>query len=239
MKNKDLGKLLEVSFALASVAIAWQVGIQTGLRDLATYLGAVEGSLLWTAIVEYGPPIAVLGVAALAMWVYRRGIWPFLYGSTYQQGWWVYALIAHTPNGIVDIAGYFRVLHSPDRLTIREGRAHYMEKNRLRTRGEWYSDEVWYGDDRLRFFFTMKSAQQLLEESPDLYVGQIALERVQREPVVGKTTWSGHFGDLGDRRVIQGPVYAERLSRFRKWNTTKVERLVGERAQRLLEIAHP
>ena len=130
--------------------------------------------------------------------------------SKHLGGWWVYSLIAETPEGFKDTLGYFCMKHSHERAVINEGRAFWVKGSRLYHRGEWKADSIWIHDNMIRLIYAMSSVTPI-EDITD-YEGYLELKSSQLKPILGESSWVGSFHDLKTRSTIKGYVYAERLA---------------------------
>ncbi|HLJ30697.1 MAG TPA: TIR domain-containing protein [Candidatus Angelobacter sp.] len=152
------------------------------------------------------------------------------------EGWWIYSLLAETPDGMRDTIGYFDIQHREDRYIISEGRAFWVIKDSLIHRGNWRSDLVWLRSDMIKFIYTMASVKAI-ENSPSEFDGYLELRTSQLKPVLGRSCWLGSFNDLKDRSLIKGPVYAEHLGEMHSDPSDLRDRLQRKR-KKLLEIVH-
>ena len=75
------------------------------------------------------------------------------------------------------------------------------------------------------------------KELPSQYDGLIGLNSVSDKPKCGKASWCGFFHDLGDRRGIVGPIYAERLRRQSRRPGERILQLIQDNKDILIEKA--
>lgn len=221
-------------FGLLAIVAGWQLDLPVQLAALAHVLGAQPKSWMERVIIGAGVPAVLALLAASAIAVYDKIIWPLIPNAS-GRGWWVYALLARTETELIEIVGYFFLEHSPSQIRIVEAAAFYAGPQ-LSFRGTWTSDYVWFAGRDLRLLFFMNADRPAREPMPSKYEGYLELHRSSLKPLVGSTVWSGFFHDLGDRRLVTGPVYAERISRI--GNAQKAKAILGSSASRLLAAAH-
>jgi hypothetical protein len=221
-------RLITWTFAIASVAVAWQLRLPSLIGKVAANLGVAEHSLLHNAAVDVGTPIVLGTLAWGATQFYQTILWPFV-SPDYKGGWWVYSLVAKVRGKMVDTVGCFYVEHRPVGASVLEGHAFHLVDGQRTYRGDWFADAVWVARDQLRIVYRMHAVNQVREPSPSLYEGYIDLRLAREEPLVGRSVWRGYFNDLGDRHSVSGPVYAEKLGRTK---VRRVERLVEEALNR-------
>lgn len=211
--------LVSWAFALLAVAVTWNADIVSRLDRVATQLGATQPGFLRRVIVDGGTPFVLTAIAALTSVIYLRLVWPWLPGSEFRGGWWVYTLRANR----VAVVGYFRLDHSIDGARVPYGHAFYVTDTGLEHRGDWSAETVHIQKERIRLLFSMHAVNPKPEALPSRYDGFLEVRNVDERPVVGKkkATWRGFFHDLEDRRNILGHVYAEWLGRFRRGETLK------------------
>lgn len=79
----------------------------------------------------------------------------------------------------------------------------------------------------------MRAVNPAAEAIPSHYEGYLEL-RYHDTPLLGGEAWSGFFQDLGDRRLVIGPAYAEYLRRLRQMHDRQVRELLARRAHDLV-----
>lgn len=221
-------RLIAWAFAIASVAVAWQLRLPSLIGKIAMGLGVAPYSLLQSAVVDVGTPIALGTIAWGATQLYHSIVWPFV-SSDYRGGWWVYSLVAKVRGKLVDTVGCFYVQHRPMGACVTEGHAFHLVDGQRIYRGDWSADAVWVAKDQVRIVYRMQAVSQVREASPSQYEGYIELRRAREEPLVGSSVWRGYFNDLGDRHSVCGPMYAEKCGRTQM---RKAEELVEEALNR-------
>jgi hypothetical protein len=226
-------RLIQWCFALLAVVVAWQLEVPQRLGGFASGLGAAKGSWLYRLIVDGGVPVALTLAAGFSIWFYETLLWRFSPWSSCKRGWWIYALVAQGPKETVDIVGYFLVDHSASRARITEGHAFYWQESRLSFRGDWESQFVTFDEGCIRVLFSMRAVTAAAEAIPSQYEGYLEL-RYHDTPLLGGEAWSGFFQDLGDRRLVIGPVYSEYLRRLRRLPDRQVRELLARRAHDLV-----
>lgn len=216
MKNNP--RSIEWLFAFISVVITWQLQLPSVLGSFAQNIGAMPNSLLNKIIVDTGIPLILALIVWITIFCYERLIWPWFPVDLSKSGWWIYILstkFSESGNGKLEdeviVVGCFNVKHTPLTINVIEGHAYYLDKGNLLFRGDWDADVVWANTEKLRILFGMKSLTSKREVSPSYYEGYIEVAKISENPIIGKSCWSGYFHDLGDRKNITGPFYAERL----------------------------
>lgn len=229
-------RILGWAFTILSVVIMWQVRLDSSLQSLARGLGAEAGSVIDKAFVDIGVPL-VLSVALVTFnWIYGQMCWRLLSSDNYLSGWWIYSLLADTPEGLKETLGYFKVRHSQDEIGIDQGQA-FWPRESLVLRGEWKSQTVWTRGKMIKLVYSMKS-ERAIEGLPTDYEGYLELGIIKRDPILGKRVWTGSFNDLKHRGLIRGPVYAERLSRLSRHNIESLRDLLVTNKAMLLKRVH-
>ncbi len=236
MSRPKSDRLIEICFSMAAVIAVWQLKLPVFFNTAAKSLGASQNSILYHIVVNGGIPASLVIIAWISVKAYQIAVWPILPNSNYQKGWWIYSLIAQTDEEDINVVGYFYVDQAANGVQIREGHSFYTDTEELSYRGQWHSDSVLIGEDRIRLLFNMR-AINAVKELPSQYDGFIELNVVSDNPKFGKTSWCGFFHDLGDRRDIVGPVYAERLKRQSRRPGDKIRKLIQSNKEILIEKA--
>ena len=230
-------RLIAWTFAIASVAVGWQLQLPSLIGEITTRLGVNPGSFLQSAIVDVGVPIVLGTLAWGAAQLYYTTLWPLL-SPNHKGGWWVYALVAKVGDKFVDTVGCFYIEHRPVGAAVVEGHAFYLNDSQRTYRGDFHADVVWITKAQLRYLYSMHSLNQIREPLPSHYEGYLELRLVREEPLAGTSAWRGYFQDLGDRHSISGPVYAEKFSRIRaRRNERLVEDALTQQAVTLIQRA--
>lgn len=228
MNRRSTELLIVGAFTITSIAVSWKQ-LTSVSAAIASSLGAEPTSALHQIIVDGGAPFVLVLLAGVAVWLYNRLLWPTVSGE-YIGGTWVYSLVAKTDGADLDIVGYFRITYSHRVARIEDGVAFYSSIDALTYRGNWTASTVWANGEELRAVFSMHAVNPTREPLPSRYDGYIEIRRSRDHPIRGRAVWIGYFQDLGDRRAVIGPVYAERLR-----STPRLQRLS---AQDLLTPLH-
>jgi len=227
-------KVLEWTFAFLTIIVVWNLKLSYLYESFAIKLGALQGSFLYLIIVDIGLPFSIVFICRIAMLFYERVIWKLNPWSKSRGGWWLYALIPRDSKKLPPVVGYFKLSHGIDSAMIPEGRAFYLESmssQPLKYRGDWSASRVWIEEQLINWIFTMRAQSPHLEPKPSFYEGFLELRQITDKPIIGKECWSGIFNDLGDRRNIWGPVYAEKLQKGRVNTASDAEKLLKKIAQ--------
>lgn len=233
MKSRT-GRTFEWVFALASVALAWNLDLSNRLGSLAAFLGAQSGTFLYRLLVDGGVPVLLVGIAGAAIILYERVVWPFWPWSRCKRGWWAYSLVVRDNSANIQVAGYFFLDDRIEGASIPEGRAYYVNTNALTHRGDWSASHVFVGSDSLRCLFSMRAQQPDREPLPSHYDGYFQVAHTSDSPVVGRDVWCGYFNDLGDRHKVWGPVVAERLRRVQAKDAATAKAILDKHALALV-----
>jgi hypothetical protein len=234
MSSDKSEQIIRWAFVLASVTGIWQLELPKYLDDIARAIGAGHGSLLYNVIVDGGVPVLLILLAQVALLVHDKVLWA-LSSKNYQGGWWIYSLVSQTTEGPVSMAGYFYLLHSPKEAYAIDGHAFYLNKGVLSYRGDWESDTVVINDPDIRMLFNMRAVNPAPKALPSHYEGYLELKRAKRKTTAAKSSWYGYFQDLGDRAMVSGPIYAERLRRKLLRRQIGVEEVLQREANRLYQ----
>jgi len=70
-------RLIAWTFAIASVAVAWQLRLPSLIGKMAVNLGVTQHSLLYSAIVDFGTPVVLGTLAWGAAQFYESILWVF------------------------------------------------------------------------------------------------------------------------------------------------------------------
>lgn len=227
--------IIEWVFALVSVFIVWRLDLPQHLGRLAIRSGASPGSLTYKLIVDGLVPVALAVCAYAFLLLHQFVVWPYLPSSNYVAGWWVYGLVAEGGKGSVDIVGRFRVAQAPREARILDGRAFYIRKDTLSYRGDWTAEMLALQKERIQFIFSMAAVNPAPEAIPSKYDGYVDIRRVASHGLARHEVWQGYFQDLGDRRKIAGPLYAERLGRSSGGTADEVDGLLDSLKTGILE----
>lgn len=238
MNTTKRRKPIEWVFALVSVVIVWQLQLPSLLSDFAGNLGISQGSWLHRIIVDGGVPITLVLISWIAVWFYKNVIWPWWPNSRCQEGWWIYALFARDEQKSIDVVGCFLLKHDVEHAIINEGHAFYADKP-LKYRGRWSSNTIVITDHEIKLIFSMRAVKPTIAPLPSHYDGYIESRFTHYKPLIGRTAWHGYFHDLGDRHHITGPIYAERLPRrIRHQTTDEIQKLLESEAEKLVSKVH-
>lgn len=240
MKQSRIKNLITFAFALGSVTLAWQF-VPAFLKSLAISSGAVEGSLLYQILVNGGRSFILVSIAWAAVRLYEDIVWRWVPWFGCKRGWWVYGLIARREKGpfqIVEIVGFFHLLHTSTEARIKPGFAFYFENGQVNIRAHWHADCVWIGADQIQLLFDVHTLHPGPEAIAADYEGYMSLSSSLSNTLKGSEGWKGYFYDLGDRREVAGEVYAERLSPFWVHKGDKAEEIMRKYAEKLVKRAY-
>lgn len=241
MIKSTSNNLLHWTFVLFSVIIAWQLNFPQLIKTISNTFGFTENGLCQNILIDIGVPSLITIFATISLIIYRYVIWPFIPGSQYQGGWWIYALFSEKlakGRRQVKAVGCFKVLHTLQESKINEGRVYYVkEDNSFERVRYWFADTVWISNDIMRFIFSMRAVDPSPEILPSHYDGYFEISLITKNPLIGKTVWSGYFNDLKDRRDVFGTVYAERISKLIPKKIKDIDKYLNEHVNQLLERA--
>ena len=201
-------RIIELVFTIFSLTLALQFNLEINITNFVIFIGAEKESIIHEPIkgILLAAIFTIIGL--MVIFIYENFVWRLWPWSGCKEGWWLYTLV--DPQGI-EVAGYFYIHHTPSVMKITAGKAFDIEKDKLKWRGNWNSNEVWLTENSFSFIFEMNT-QSPKEDTATVYFGYLKLTKFPGRPDVGTTTWYGNFQDFGDRKNFHGQVYAEKLT---------------------------